>query len=168
MAASKKLLLKGLPPDEKMKDTFDRLSRATDQAAALTGAAYLELLLEKLLTASFRPLSEGDTRRMFDGSGNGILCTLSSKIRMAYAIGVIDDEMYGDLKLINDIRNVFAHTLHDVDFNHELIKADCSKLSYEPTGLTNEQPSAKEQYLHGITKAIFHIVQEIRRPLLTE
>ena len=65
---------------------------------------------------------------MFDGAGGGILCTFSAKIRIAYAMKLIHKKVYEALILINEIRNVFAHSLHKIDFNHELITKDCRKL----------------------------------------
>ncbi len=67
---------------------------------------------------------------MFDGAGNGVLGSFSSKIRLAYAISLLGPLSYSDLLLINDIRNVFAHSLHRVSFSHPLIIKDCDRLQY--------------------------------------
>jgi len=84
---------------------------------------------------------------MFDGSSNGILGTFSNKIRLAHAIEVINQVTYKDLLLINDIRNVFAHTLHSVSFKNDLVKKDCVDLTIE----TNSPPQdARKRYLARI------------------
>ena len=95
LASTSKKLLKELPADDKMRSTLFGFVQAPDQVTALTGAAYLEHVLEILLKASFRPLSLDDTQRMFDGSSNGILGTISSKIRMAFwpAPGLVDTRL---------------------------------------------------------------------------
>ena len=141
-----------------MRDTLFGLAYASDQAAALTGPAYLEHILEILLQASFRTLTADEKQRMFDGSSNGILGTMSSKIRVAFAMRLIEKEIYDDLKLINDIRNVFAHTLHEINFSHDLVKQDCENLkSYKPNGIANRPKDSKEKYIYTIINAYFSI-----------
>ena len=107
-----------------------RLKGQGDQATAVMGPAYLEHVLERVLKAYFINLSKDDERRMFDGASNGVLGSFSSKIRLAYAISLLGPLSYSDLLLINDIRNVFAHSLHRVSFSHPLIIKDCDRLQY--------------------------------------
>ena len=128
MTSASKKLLKELPPKETMDEIISDLMALGPQATAIIGAAYLEHSLELLLRTSFRALSKGDDRRMFDGAARGILGTFSAKIRIAYATKLIHKKVYEALLLINEIRNVFAHSLHKVDFGHELIKKDCRQL----------------------------------------
>src|ERR1043165_5645879 len=92
-------------------------SFANDQALAVTGMAYLENMAEQVLRAVFVPLSQRDYARMFDGAANGILGGMNSKVRMLYALGKIDAQTYSDLLLMTQIRNVFAHSLHLVNFD---------------------------------------------------
>jgi hypothetical protein len=128
-STTSKKLLRELPTVDEMHTRFFELWDAPDHVTAITGAAYLDSILENLIAASFRRLSDEDYTRMFSGAAGGILGSASAKIRLAYANKLIEDEaVYHDLKLINDIRNVFAHSLHRVDFNNDLIKADCLKL----------------------------------------
>jgi DNA-binding MltR family transcriptional regulator len=156
MAPASKKLLKELPSDVEMKATILGLLYANDQAAAVAGAAHLEYALELMLKSFFRPLGTEDERRMFDGAANGILGTMSNKIRLAFAVYLINEEQYGDFKLINDIRNAFAHTLHNIDFNNHLIKEDCQKLkTYKPSEFTGPPKSAKEKYLYTLLSLYF-------------
>jgi DNA-binding MltR family transcriptional regulator len=139
-SASRKLLDK-LPSTEEMAAAMSSLKQMDDTAAALIGSAYLDHALELLLKAHFqRPSApffaptEAHQRllsQLFDGAQNGILGTFSSKIRIAYALGLIPDEAYADLLLISGIRNNFAHSLHrDVSFANPHVVADCGKLKY--------------------------------------
>jgi hypothetical protein len=125
--ASKRLLAKP-PSDEEGWTIFWKLKSLDDQTVAIMGAAYLEAMLTKLLRASFIPLNPDDDRRMFDGGSNGILGPFSNKIRIAHAMGIINFSTYHDMIIINDIRNVFAHTQHEISFETPEIMADCSKL----------------------------------------
>ncbi len=152
-----------------MQKTLIGLLAASDQAAALTGVAYLDHALEILLKASFRTLTTEEQTRMFDGRANGILGTITSKIRTAYAMRLIEPIAYRDLLLINDIRNVFAHTLHDVSFMNELVKEDCSKLrSSKPRGVQQLPRIAKEQYLWAVLNLYFDLRTAVERYIVAK
>jgi hypothetical protein len=121
-------LLDSLPSSEEAGEIIWNLAKRDHYALAMLGASYLNSAIERLLMAHFVPLSPDDQRRMFDGAANGILGTLSNKIRVAYAIDLLEDDEYGDLIIINDIRNVFAHSLHEINFANNNITDDCNKL----------------------------------------
>jgi hypothetical protein len=129
MASASRKLLKDLPSEEEMAKIVIDLKSHSHQAAAIMGAAYLEHVLEVYLRTVFRPLSKNDDTRIFDGAAGGILGTFSSKIRIAFALGLLPEEDYKVLLLINDIRNVFAHSLHKIDFDHSLLTEDCERLA---------------------------------------
>jgi hypothetical protein len=72
------------------------------------------------------------------------------------------------LLLINDIRNVFAHSLHAVDFSNELVEADCAKLnSHQPGGVLPEPQNAKERYLWNVLD-LYHVLRSRVTVLDTE
>ncbi len=125
--ASRKLI-DSLPSGEEAGDIIWNLAKRDHYALAMLGASYLNSAIERLLIAHFVPLSPDDQRRMFDGAANGILGPLSNKIRIAYAIDLLEDDEYGDLIVINDIRNAFAHSLHEINFRNDNIIDDCNKL----------------------------------------
>ncbi len=146
-----KKLLKELPPETAMQDILFGLLDKSDQAAVLRGTAYLDHALEVLLKAKFRPLNREERDQIFDGAANGILGFISAKIRMAYALRMINLQTYQDLLLINDIRNVFAHTLHDVDFNNAAVVNDCTKLkTFKPSVLGALQETPKQRYFFTV------------------
>jgi DNA-binding MltR family transcriptional regulator len=130
MASASKKFFKQLPSDNEMRDVLFGLLKANDHTVALTGMAYLDHALKALLRVNFRDLTDKEDNRLFDGAANGILGTISAKIRIAYAMKLIDPIIYDDLLLLNDIRNTFAHTLHQVDFDNQHIKEDCTKLKH--------------------------------------
>ena len=104
---------------------------------------------------------------MFDGTANGILGTFSAKIRMAYAVRAIAKQTYHDLLLINNIRNVFAHTLHNVSFENNLIVTDCSKLKiFNPEVLMAIQETAKQRYVFTVLSIYVGLRQNVEQQLL--
>lgn len=151
-SASKKLLKEMPTPDEMKKTLFGLLDETTDHTVAVTGASYLDYALKLLLEYHFRPLGSDERKRMFDPAGGGILGPFSARNLMAYALGLISDQIYHDLKIIIAIRNVFSHTLHKVDFTHPLIKEDCFRISiFQPdsrglSGLAPVHDLAKTRY----------------------
>jgi DNA-binding MltR family transcriptional regulator len=126
-SASRKLL-KESPTQWEMMEILAEMHSASDQVVAITGMAYLENMAEQVLRAIFVPLEKEDDARMFDAAANAILGPMSSKIRVLYALGQIDSQVYSDLLLMNHIRNAFAHSLHRVHFDHPLVAADCERL----------------------------------------
>jgi hypothetical protein len=130
MASVSKTLLKTLPTDDEMVDILYALKSAPDHALAITTAAYLDHATELLIRNYLREdLTTEEHRRLFDGGQNGILATASAKIRIAYALRFFERPVYLDMLTVNDVRNVFAHSLHPVTFAHELVFRDCQKLS---------------------------------------
>jgi len=168
-AASKKLL-KELPTEQEMRDILADLKSQGDAATALLSAAYLEHTLEAIFKALFRNLNSEDSDRMFDGSAGGILGTFAAKIRVAYAIRMIGEKQYNDLLLINDIRNVFGHSLHKVTFDHELVALDCSKFSglpdFREMGLQLSMPI--DQFSHVTLTTYILMRQKLRNQTLAK
>jgi hypothetical protein len=164
--ASKKLL-KELPTEQEMRDILTNLRSHGAAATALLSAAYLEHTLEAIFRAFFRNLNSEDDTRMFDGAAGGILGTFAAKIRVAYAMRTIDKNMYDDLLLINDIRNVFGHSLHRVTFDHELVAVDCGKFSgladFRRMGL--QLPKAIDQFSHATLTIYIWMHQKLQQQL---
>jgi hypothetical protein len=129
VASASKKLLKELPSPERMDQIISGLKSHGPQATAILGAAYLEHAIELLIRSHFKQLSKEDDRRMYNGAAGGILGSFSAKIRLAYAANMIHERPYNALLLINNVRNVFAHSLHNVGFDQELIQEDCRKLA---------------------------------------
>jgi hypothetical protein len=155
MASASKKLLSELPTKDAMLKILHDLGEDTDHAIAITGASYLDRSLEILLSARFAPLTSREHKRLFNSSERGIIGTFSNKVRVAYAIELIAHATYKDLLTINDIRNVFAHTLHSISFKNSLVEQDCANLHIEGHAPPKE---AKERYL----RRIYSLYEEFR------
>jgi hypothetical protein len=64
--------------------------------------------------------------------------------RLAYALRLLDQNPYRALTLINDIRIVFAHSLHNVDFHTQEVVQDCQQLLTISETLTEAAGVTKE------------------------
>jgi DNA-binding MltR family transcriptional regulator len=80
----------------------------------ITSTALLEVGLERLLKTRMRRLGSDDENAIFGPIGS--LSGFAAKIRLAFALGIIGPITRHDLATINDIRNVFAHSPHNVTF----------------------------------------------------
>jgi DNA-binding MltR family transcriptional regulator len=160
-------LLKEPPSSDEQVDFLFALRKAPDHALAVTAAAYLDHSVELLLRSFFRDdLTSEDDRRLFDGAANGILGTSSAKIRVAYAIRLFKKPVYLDMLLVNHIRNVFAHSLHIVTFQHEDVIRNCKQLDIlnrrQDMYLDAEKIDAREVYYDTVLDLYVGIDMSIR------
>lgn len=89
-------------------------SEETDRAAVILGTAKLDILLYQILQRFLLP-EASSTDELLDGDAP--LSSLSSKIKMAYRLGLIDSEFARALHLVRRIRNSFAHELSGVSLD---------------------------------------------------
>ncbi|MGA3949196.1 MltR family transcriptional regulator [Ralstonia nicotianae] len=103
------------------------LSDETDRGAALMAAAFiddrLKILLERKLVAAPKIVSP-----IFEF--NGALGTFSSRIDMAYLLGLLPKNARQDLHAIRKIRNEFAHTASPISFDDERVAGKCNALKF--------------------------------------
>jgi hypothetical protein len=91
---------------EGFKRFVNEFKGETDRAAVIIGAAKLEYLLYQILSSHFVP-SPGNYDDLLDSDSP--LATFSSKINIAFRVGLIDAQFARALHLIRRIRNSFAH-----------------------------------------------------------
>jgi DNA-binding MltR family transcriptional regulator len=158
-------LLDELPSSEEMAAAIEGLRLMDDANLVLMSVGYLDYALELLLKAQFIRLTNAEEKRLFDGSQNAMLGTFSSKIRIAYAVGLLLSEIYTDLLIINDIRNAFAHSLHrEVYFTDDHIIEDCKKLLWvEKRARLVGEPIGSFQPALRFVETVQHIYAAFRR-----
>jgi len=93
----------------------------SDRASALVAAALLDLNLEDLLRAHL--IDDHDQVDLLLASG---LRNLIIRVRACYCLGLISNEERHDLRLINELRNTFAHDLH-VSFEDPSLRKRCAR-----------------------------------------
>ncbi len=97
---------------------FGSLSRESDRGLVLVGVSFLDAQLEAFLRAKFSlesPKTQAAIDPLFDTFGP--LASFSAKSRVAYALDLIDDSMCRDLELLRKLRNRFAHTTEQAEFD---------------------------------------------------
>jgi len=78
----------------------------TDRGASILAGTILEEKLKNILTEYFIECRQ--SKELLDGN-NAPIGTFSSRLNMAYALGLISDYEYIDCNIIRKIRNEFAH-----------------------------------------------------------
>lgn len=106
------------------KEMLAEVKTETDRSCALILAANLENRLKDLLTDFLINMSPAALKEIFEGTNP--LSTFSSRITMAFSLGLLSEQEYHDLNPIRRIRNSFAHEEHGWSFKTKLVKDRCS------------------------------------------
>lgn len=102
------------------------LNNESDRGAVLMAAAFIEDKLTCLFKAYLidnEPVSKDFLQN------NGALATFSSKIDLAYLLGLIPKNVRQDLHILRKIRNDFAHNASNISFETPNIKDRTKALS---------------------------------------
>jgi hypothetical protein len=118
---SRAKLTRSLPQGHEFENMWEELNGASDRAAALIAAAFLDISLENSIKMRMLELSDDQSGLIFSPD-KGFISGATSKARIAHALGV-----FGGLTLkacmdIFSIRNSFAHAAHAITFETSAIK----------------------------------------------
>jgi hypothetical protein len=106
--------LNDIPTDDEQMEILIGLgdSNISDEATVVVGGAILEFVLRDAIARHFRKdANQKEVSKLFKFESNGPLSDFSSKIKLAYALGIGKEKTREDLDKIREIRNYFAHTL---------------------------------------------------------
>lgn len=101
------------------------ISSETDRGLVLMSVAYIDERLSVLLERYFVDDSKV-IKALFDATGP--LGTFSSKLKLAYGLGLLPKNIYIDCNKIRKIRNSFAHDSKPISFGDEPIKSQTHAL----------------------------------------
>jgi hypothetical protein len=125
---------KDAPSTEEGDQVFDginslmrALANLDERGLILSLAAFAEDSLGALLKSFLLPTPA--TRDLLEGF-NAPLGTLSSRIRAAFALGLITKDQYEDLEHLRKIRNEFSHTWKPISFSDHHIAAHIKAIHY--------------------------------------
>ena len=128
-AALRKLkeLTRGMPDDADYDAAQEEMTKGSDRVSALLATAWLDMHLEQTLREWFDYDYPKDDETIFSQDG-APLRPFGAKINMALALGVIGAQTRLALLQIAKIRNVFAHSAHNVTFDTPEIKLACENI----------------------------------------
>jgi hypothetical protein len=101
------------------------------RSCALMASAYVEHMILGLIRTKLIILTEKEENTLFFEEGS-TLGTFAARVDIAYGLGLITPEQKSDLNIIRRVRNVFAHAIKDIDFQHPLIQNECEKFKFRP------------------------------------
>lgn len=137
-------LAKEIPDGQRLYDVLIGLDRphaneigASDRYAAIIGASLLEHALKTAITAYLRlDLNELKTAKfrheIFDDYERSPLGSLGSRILIAYALGIINEDTRRNLDILRNIRNAFAHSVSTVEFTSPECLREIIKIIPQP------------------------------------
>ena len=99
---------------------------ASDRAAAIVSAAFVESNVALALMSRFRQLELDEQRRLF--KNRGVLSDFAAKIDLGYALNIYGPRVRDDLDNVRRIRNAFAHELEVRNFDLADVADDCEAL----------------------------------------
>jgi DNA-binding MltR family transcriptional regulator len=108
-------------------DFFSSLKEESDRGLVLLTATFLDNILFDLFEY-YLILDNIDLKKSILESSLSPLNSFSNKIKMSYCLGLIDKKQFNNLKFIKEVRNIFAHSLDDVNFNNKKIIELCKKI----------------------------------------
>jgi hypothetical protein len=130
-----KTLAQKVPEGEALYKTLvdlaspDPLPAAADRTAAISGGAFIDHAIQRAIITHLRMgAGDKDTKSIFDGD-RAPLGSLSARIMMARALGIIGPETAEDLHTLRIIRNTFAHSMQHLEFSDKEVSDLCASLN---------------------------------------
>jgi hypothetical protein len=125
-----------MPEPDAIKDLLKSFVDPMLSSVVLSLGGKLDAALKIALLEKMRPISNRLKAKLFDGYGP--LSTFSAKIDMAFAFSILDEDLYADLQVIREVRNMFAHPavplLQPMTFeNDDVIKICKKSKDYDPS-----------------------------------
>ena len=107
------------------QELFSICDEGSDKASAMNVAGYATDFLRQLLETKM--IKDDAVGELFDGYAP--LATFFARIRVAFALGLIDAQTEKDLDYIRKIRNVFAHSKEPISFDESPVRELRQQLS---------------------------------------
>lgn len=120
-------------------DSFveDLLGEKMSRPIIIIGASKIDDLLSRILENYFLPAREKEDELL---KGDSPLSTFSSRIKMTFRLGIIDDSLFRLLEQVRKVRNLCAHSIEfdakkspGRDHINEIKKSLSSRTSYTLT-----------------------------------
>ena len=110
---------------QKYEDFYNELDQESPRGAVIISVAYFDKQLQELLKSHFEK-NISTINEIFNCRES--LRSFYAKLELANKLNLIENDIYKDLGIINEIRNIFAHQIFDTSFENEKIIEKCNKL----------------------------------------
>ncbi|WP_416549244.1 hypothetical protein [Phaeobacter sp. JH18-5] len=102
------------------------MQKETDRGLPLVAAALIDDLLLRTLSSFF--VENGSSDKLLKGASAPV-GTLSARVNLCHALGLIDDYEKSEIELIRKIRNRFAHARHGLTFADKSMQGLCASFT---------------------------------------
>lgn len=139
------------------------IEQQTDRGAAIIGGAYVDIVLRKAITTKFVDIED-----IVDGlfENRGPLQDFGARMQMALVLGVYGRQAYEDLRVIKDVRNMFAHAAEAVDFTNQRVADRCKNLWFPKKIQYGKRPkptTARGLYVRAVELITDGLYDSMRR-----
>ncbi len=110
---------------EAINKTTQEILEKSDRVRAVLLGVQLDRLLQMLLKTYLVPFAGKKDPLL---SGSGFAGTFSARIELGYRVGLLPPDWHHDLKIINQIRDDFAHGLAGLHLNQPKFASLCNML----------------------------------------
>lgn len=158
MATSSAVPVKKARPAKKLEElpkpyhtsVMTEIAQQTDRGAAIIGGAYLDIVLREAITAQLLDMPD-IVNQLFENRGP--LQDFGARMQIALVLGIFGRRAYDDLRIIKDVRNMFAHAAEAMDFSYSPIVDRCKHLWFATKIVYGNRPkpiTARELYIRTV------------------
>lgn len=158
MATSPAAPMKKARPSKKLEElpkpyhtsVMTEIAQQTDRGAAIIGGAYLDIVLREAITAQLLDMPD-IVNQLFEN--RGVLQDFGAQMQIALVLGIFGRRAYDDLRIVKDIRNMFAHAAEAMDFSYPPIVDRCKNLWFATKivyGKRLKPTTSRELYIRTI------------------
>lgn len=119
----------------------------TDRGAALVGAVMIDDRLEHTLRGFM--VESKISEELLEGAF-APLSSFSARIKMSYALGLINDYEFHNCELIRRIRNKFAHEGHGISFATQQVSAWCDSFTTDLPTVDEMTHNARSKFINAV------------------
>ena len=134
---------------------LEEFQKESDRGAALVGAALIDHKLADTLRALM--VKSKIVNELMD-SASAPLGTLSARIKLAFALGLIDAHELNECEIIRKVRNEFAHAVHGLSFADNKVSALCDRLESDlPGGRKSFVGKPREMFVNAVVLTVLRL-----------
>jgi DNA-binding MltR family transcriptional regulator len=141
---------------------LDEIESGSSRTAVILAAAWIDDLLRAAIVFNFISMSRSDEEYIF--TGNGPLATLSSRIRIARAMGIISQKLRSDLDKLRKLRNDYAHSVRDLNLGDEDQGRIIRGLNAVSDTRNDNKPSSNEILRRAVEKIGLYLILRTAPP----
>jgi DNA-binding MltR family transcriptional regulator len=119
------------------------LERENDRGAVILGVSMIDEMLRRVLETYFIADGKSAHELLSPDVAYAPLSSFGAKISLAFCLGLISSEERHDMRILKNIRNLFAHELSLLVLQHPPIAKQIAKLKLVED--TEDPPSSEEE-----------------------